>query len=319
MKALTFSRTGGPEVLEYIDVPDPRPRDGEVLVRMAAIGVNFADVYRRGGRASVRGTPPFINGYEGAGVVADANGSPWFRDGDRVGFADVPFANAELVAAPADKLIPLPDAIDAELAASVLLQGLTVQYLTSDSHRVQRGETVLVHAAAGGVGQLLVQVAKLHGATVIGITSSDAKKEIALRKGADAVFLQEGWKDGVLQFTGGRGVDVVYDSVGTTLSDSIAVTRERGHVVFYGFAGGEPPPVDPRRLMDASLTLTGGDLWSYLTSREERITRAAQLFDWITSGAIAVDAPTRFALRDGRAAHELLESRASAGKLLLIP
>lgn len=319
MKALTFSRLGGPEVLEYRDVPDPVPQAEEVLVRMRAIGVNFADVYRRSGRASIRGASPFINGYEGAGEVVDANGSRSVRAGDRVAFADSPFANAELVAVPIERLIPLPDDVSFELAASLLLQGLSAHYLTADSHRMQPGETVLVHAAAGGVGQLLVQIAKLLGANVIGLTSSEAKRAVAASKGADAVFLYDHWKDEVMEHTGGRGVDVTYDSVGTTLDDSLAVTRNGGHVIFYGFSGGDPAPIDPRRLMDASQTVTGGDLWHYLDSREERIRRAGALFDWVRSGRLVVGPPTIFPLRDGRAAHELLESRRSVGKILLVP
>lgn len=251
--------------------------------------------------------------------MVDANGNSGVRVGDRVAFADVPFANAELVAAPLDRVIPLPDDIGFELAASLLLQGLTAHYLTADSHRIQPGETVLIHAAAGGVGQLLVQLCKLLGATVIGLTSSAAKRDVAAAKGADAVFLYDHWKDEVMEHTGGRGVDVTYDSVGTTLDDSLAVTRNGGQVVFYGFAGGDPPLVDPRRLMDASQTVTGGDLWHYLNSREERMRRAAELFAWVRSGRLAVDAPATFALRDGRAAHELLESRRSTGKILLLP
>lgn len=319
MKALTFSRFGGPDVLEYRDVPDPVPQNGEVVIRMRAIGVNFADVYRRTGRASVRGTAPFINGYEGAGEIVDANGSELFQAGDRVAFADVPFSNAELVAAPAEHVIPLPNDVTYELAASLLLQGLTAHYLTLDSHRVQPDETVLIHAVAGGVGLLLTQVVKLLGAKVIGVTSSAAKAAVATAKGADTVVLYDRWKDAVMEQTNGRGVDVAYDAVGTTLDDTLAVTRNGGHVVFYGFAGGDPTLVDPRRLMDASQTLTGGDLWHYLTSREERVRRAAELFDWVRSGRVVVDAPTTFALHDGRAAHELLESRASTGKILLMP
>ncbi len=319
MKALTFSRFGGPGVLEYGEVPDPVATPGRALVRLKAIGVNFADVYRRRGAYHLEGTPPWIAGYEGAGVVEQAAGA--LRVGDRVGFADVPHANAELVSAPVEKLIPLPDDIGFETAAAVLLQGLTAQYLVRDSYRVRAGDAVLVHAAAGGVGSLLVQIAALLGAQVSGVVSTDTKQAVALAAGAKQVVLSgEGWVEAARAFTPqGRGFDVVYDSVGSTLEGSLRAARTGGHVVFYGMAGGNPAPVDPRRLMDESKTLTGGDLWNVLTSREERLRRAAELFEWVRSKALKVVVHGTFELAEGVWAHEALEGRGTTGKLLLLP
>ncbi|HEY0175173.1 MAG TPA: quinone oxidoreductase [Pedobacter sp.] len=320
MKALTFSVFGGPEVLIYKDVPDPVLKQNGILLKMEFIGLNFADTYRRRGNYHLVGQPPYIAGYEGAGTVVDANGHPEFEVGDRVAFADVPLANAELVAVPCTHAIKLPVGISFETAASVLLQGLTAQYLAADSHAVKEGETVLIHAAAGGVGQLLIQICKMKGAKVIGLTTAEEKRSVILEAGADAAFnLGSDWKKEVLQFTGGNGADVVYDSVGSTLTDSLEIARIGGHVVFYGMSGGDPAPVDPRVLMDTSKTLSGGDLWSYLTSEKERAVRAKQLFDWIITGEIKLKAPVIFSLAEGRHAHEYLESGKSAGKVLMIP
>ena len=324
MRALTFSRFGGPEVLEVREVLDPAPRPGHAVVRLQAIGLNFADVYRRRGNYHLAGDPPWIAGYEGAGIVdsiADSapEGAPFHR-GDRVAFADSPFANAELVSVPFEKLIPLPDDVPAETAAALLLQGLTAQYLTRDSHAVKPGETVLVHAAAGGVGLLLVQIAHRLGARVLGLTSSPEKIAIIRDAGADeAVLLGDDWVTAAQRLTGGAGVDVVYDSIGSTLPRSFEAVRTGGHVVFYGMAGGDPPLVDPRMLMDTSKTLTGGDLWNVLRTAEDRRTRAAELFAWVREGALRLHIAARFPLAEGAAAHAFLESRKSSGKVLLIP
>jgi NADPH2:quinone reductase len=322
MRALTFSRFGGPEVLEVREVPDPAPQPGHAVVRLEAIGLNFADVYRRRGNYHLAGEPPWIAGYEGAGVVAsvpEEAGVP-FQVGDRVAFADSPFANAELVSVPFEKLIPLPDDISAETAAGLLLQGLTAQYLTRDSHAVRPGETVLVHAAAGGVGLLLVQIARRLGGRVLGLTSS-AEKAVAVREaGAEAVALyDEDWVAAVHRLTDGAGVDVAYDSVGSTLPQSFNAVRTGGHVVFYGMAGGDPPLVDPRMLMDTSKTLTGGDLWNVLRTAEDRRNRAAELFTWVREGSLRLHIAARYPLAEGAAAHSFLESRKSSGKVLLIP
>lgn len=320
MKALTFSHFGGPDVLEYIDLPTPSLLAEEILVEMKAIGVNYADIYRRKGNYHLKGTHPYIAGYEGAGTVIDTNNHSDFKIGDRIAFADVPLANAEMVAVPVTHAIPLPEDISFETASAVLLQGLTAQYLCSDSHAIKEKEMVLIHAAAGGVGQLLTQICKFKGATVIGLTSSEEKKSVILKTGADAAFnLREDWKKKVQLFTDGKGVDVVYDSVGSTLLDSIEVARISGQVVFFGMSGGDPEFINPRILMDTSKTVTGGDLWNYLTSKEERIKRASQLFNWISNGTIRLPTVVKFKLADGKSAHIFLESGKSAGKVLLIP
>jgi NADPH2:quinone reductase len=319
MKALTFSTFGAPGVLKYKEVNNPVLKPGEILVEMKAIGLNFADLMRRSGIYPVKGDAPYINGYEGAGVVADNDNHPDFKPGDRVAFADVPFANAELVAVPADNLIPLPDSIDFETAASILLQGLSAHFLATDCHKTLKGETVLIHAAAGGVGQVLIQICKILEAKVIGLTSSADKKQIALSLGADEVFLyNEDWKEKILTMEP-RGVDAVFDSIGSTMQDSLLVTKVRGQVVFFGMAGGAFNLGNPLYLIGTSKTITGGDLWDYLTSEEERLTRAGQLFSWVAEGKIKISPPTKFKLAEGKQAHELLESRKSTGKILLIP
>jgi NADPH2:quinone reductase len=319
MKALGFDRFGGPEVLALREVPDPAPSAGHAIVRMEAIGLNFADVYRRRGSYHLAGEPPWIAGYEGAGVVASAPEDSPCQVGDRVGFADSPYANAELTSVPFDKLIPLPADIPAETAAALLLQGLTAQYLTRDSHPLRPGETALVHAAAGGVGLLLVQIAKALGAKVLGVTSNAAKAAAVREAGADAAVLDSADWVAAARELGTGGVDVAYDSVGITLPRSFDAVRTGGHVVFYGMAGGDPPLVDPRMLMDTSKSLTGGDLWNVLRSAEERRTRAAELFAWVREGSLKVHIAARFPLADGAAAHAFLESRRSSGKVLLVP
>jgi NADPH2:quinone reductase len=321
MKALCFDRFGAADVLDYRDLPAPRSGAGEVLVRTRAIGLNFADVYRRQGNYHLQGDPPWVLGYEAAGVVeAIGEGVSSFAAGDRVGFADVPFANAELVVVPEERAIPLPDSISFETAAAILLQGLTAHYLTQDSHSVLFGETALVHGAAGGVGLLLTQMIAALGGRVLALSSSAIKGKTACEAGAeDAALYSEDWVAAALRFSGGRGVDVVYDSIGSTLEESFRATRTGGHVVFYGMAGGDPKPVDPRMLMDTSKTLTGGDLWNVLTSAQERRSRAHQLFDWLEAGQLTLSPPTLFPLAQGADAHRLLESRKSMGKILLIP
>lgn len=320
MHALTFSTFGGSDVLEYRDIPKPSLASGEILIEMKAIGLNFADIYRRKGNYHLEGTPPYVLGYEGAGIVVETSAESPFAIGDRVAFADVPNANAEFVAAPIDKVIPLQDGISFDTAASLLLQGLTAHYLTRDSYQIRPRDIALVHAAAGGVGQLLTQIIRLQGGIVIGLTSSKEKAAVAKANGCTDVYLySEDWAEEVRSKTNGRGVDVVYESIGSTILDSFAAARTGGTVVFYGMAGGDPVTIDPRMLMDTSKTLTGGDLWNVLTSHEERIRRSGELFDWVLSGQLSLETPTIFSLEDGALAHDLLESRKSTGKILLRP
>lgn len=321
MKALVFNEFGDSTVLQYTEIPNPEIQPNEVLVRTKSIGLNFADIYRRKGNYHLAGEPPFILGYEGAGIIeAVGKNVSQVQVGDRVAFADVPFANAEQVAVPSEKLIVLPEEISFDVAASILLQGLTAHYLTNDSYKVKANDSVIIHAASGGVGQNLVQIAKLYNARVIALTSTTEKGKKALDVGADIAFTyDEDWSQSVMKFTDGKGADVVYDSVGSTLEDSFQATRIGGTVVFFGMSGGDPAPIDPRMLMDTSKTLTGGDLWNVLTSFEERQKRSKQLFDWIISGKLQLQSPTVFPLEEGAKAHDFLESRKSTGKILLKP
>jgi NADPH:quinone reductase len=319
MHALTFSKFGNPDVLEYIEIPKPTLTEKGVLVKMEAIGLNYADIYRRKGNYHLKGNPPFIAGYEGAGIVVETT-TTQAKIGDRVAFTDVPFANAEFVFVPEAHIIPLEDNISFDLAASVLLQGLTAQYLAQDSFKVKPKDVVLIHAAAGGVGQILTQICKMKGAKVIGLSRNEDKLPIILENKADfAVSLDDNWVQKALEITHNKGVDVVFDSVGSTLTDSFAVTKECGTVVFYGMSGGDPAHVNPRMLMDTSKTLTGGDLWSYINSHKQRIKRSKQLFDWILKGDIVIKNPVKFKLSEGRKAHEYLENGNSSSKILLIP
>jgi NADPH2:quinone reductase len=321
MKALVFDRFGGPEVLCWREIPDPSPSATQAVVRMKSVGLNLADVYRRNGTYHLAGEPPWILGYEGAGVVecaarSDSRDSR-FPAGTRVAFADSPFANAELVAVDVDRLITLPADVEFDVAASVLLQGLTAQYLVRDSFAVGPGHVAVVHAAAGGVGQLLTQMLKAAGALVVGVASTEDKRRAVLAAGADLAVDYAEMRAKTKELSGGRGADVVYDSVGRTLGESLATARTGGAVVFYGMAAGDPDPVDPRTLMDRSLTLTGGDLWNVLTSAEIRAARAVELFDMIRSASLTVRVARRFLLRDGAEAHRYLESRQAIGKVLL--
>lgn len=327
MHALAFETFGDADVLRYRELPDPVPAPGHALVRTRAIGLNFADVLRRRGQYPLAGTAPHVAGYEAAGEVVALGDGEGARPawapvvGARVAFADSPFAHAELVSVPLDRLIPLPDDIGFDTAAALLLQGLTAQYLIADSFPVRRGHDVLVHSPAGGVGGLLVQLLRAVGARVLGISSSPGKRDLALAAGCDAVRAYDGdWPAAVRAWShDGAGVHVAYDAVGSTVGGSLAAIRHGGAVVCYGAAGGRPPLVDPWELMRDSKTLTGGDLWNVLTSREERVRRAGALFARVRAGALRVEVAGRFALADGAAAHRFLESRASAGKVLLVP
>ena len=318
MHALTFDHFGPASVLRWSEHPDPVPGPGQALVRMKSVGLNFADVYRRNGNYHLSGSAPWVLGYEGAGVVeVAAEGDTLCPAGTRVGFADMAHANAELVAVDRERLIPLPDDIDFDTAASLLLQGLTAQYLVTDSFKAGPGDVAVVHAAAGGVGMLLVQMLKALGAVVLGVASSEGKRDAVIAMGADVATGYEEWTSAVRSLTGGHGASVVYDSVGRTLDDSLAAARIGGTVVFYGMAAGDPAPVDPRLLMDRSLTLTGGDLWNVLTGAKVRRERAAALFEQVRRGVVKPHIAARFPLSEGAEAHAYLESRAAIGKVLL--
>ncbi len=323
MKAIRVHEHGGPEVLRYEEAPLPEPAAGEARVRMEAVGVNFIDTYYRIGLYKV--PLPVTPGSEGAGLV-DAVGPEvsGLAAGDRVGYAmHTPGSYAEYAVVPAWRLVPLPETIDFRTAAAVMLQGMTVHYLTHSTYPLKRGETALVHAASGALGQLLVQVGKRLGATVFGTVSTEEKARVARAAGADEVILytEQDFEAEVKRLTGGRGVDVVYDGVGkTTAEKSINCLRPRGMAVLFGNASGPAPPVDPLTLMSkGSLFLTRPTLPHYTLTQEEVRWRAGALFDWIASGDLKVRIAHTFPLADAAEAHRALASRTVMGKILLIP
>jgi len=322
MKAVRIHEHGGPEVLRYEDVPVPDPGRGEARVRIEAIGVNFLDTYHRTGLYKV--TLPFTPGSEAAGVV-DALGPEVTeaRPGDRVAWAMYPGAYAGCAVVPAWRLVPLPDAIDFRTAAAVMVQGMTVEYLTHSTYPVKRGDTVLVHAAGGGTGQLLVQVCKQLGAAVFGTASTEEKAALAREAGADEVirYTAEDFEEAVRRLTNGRGVDVVYDSVGkTTAEKSLNCLRPRGYLVLFGNASGAPPAFDPLTLMaKGSLYLTRPSLGHYIATREELLARAGTVFDWIAREQLRVRIAQVFPLQNAAEAHRQLEGRQLPGKGLLLP
>ncbi len=322
MKAIRVHTTGGPDVLRYEDVPDPQPGPGQVLVRLDAAGVNYLDIYLRTGLYPA--PLPFIPGSEGAGVVVAVGPEVvGVAPGDRVGFLAGPCAYAELAAVPAARVVRLPDGIDTATAAAVLLQGITAHYLVHATYPLRPGEWALVHAAAGGVGLLLVQMAKRAGATVIGTVGTQAKAALAREAGADhvIVYTEEDFEEATRRLTGGRGVDVVYDSVGqTTFEKGLNVLRPRGYMVLFGQASGPVPPVDPQVLnAKGSLFLTRPTLAHYTASRQELDERAAAVFEMIQRGMLRVRIERRVPLAAAAEAHRALESRQTAGKLLLVP
>ncbi|MEV6982269.1 quinone oxidoreductase [Sphaerisporangium sp. NPDC051017] len=320
MHAIVVTTPGGSDTLVYTETPDPVPGPGEVLVDETAIGVNYIDVYHREGRYPL--PAPFVPGSEGAGTVSAVG--PDVTDvavGDRVGWVNVIGSYAEKAVIPAAKTIPLPGGLSFESAAASLLQGLTAHYLTHSVHAVQPGDDVLVHAAAGGMGLLLTQMAKLRGGRVIGTTSSDEKRKLAKEAGADDVIGYEGFPDAVRELTGGRGVRVVYDGVGAaTFDGSLASLGLRGMMALYGAASGPVPPFDPQRLnQGGSLFLTRPTLAHYTTTREELLARAGDVLGWVESGAVDVHISRRYPLAEAKQAHDDLEGRRTTGKLLLIP
>lgn len=320
MFALLFEEPGGPDVLKYRELPDPSVRPGHLLIDVKASGLNFADIYRRRGNYRDMGAAPYINGYEGAGVVtAIGTGVDGFCIGDRIGFFDVARANVTRLNVPADRAVPLPDGVGFEEAASVLLQGLTAQYLSEDSATISPADRVLIHAAAGGVGRHLIRFCRAKGAHVIAMASTTEKRAIASDLGADVTLGYEGdWVEEILQRTEG-GVHVAFDSVGSTLAKSIAATRPRGTIVTFGMSGGNPDFVNPLTLMEASKTLVGGDLWDYLDNKAEREKRSRRLFKALADGTLRFPPVESFPLSEGADAHRRLENRSFSGKIILAP
>lgn len=322
MRAIRIHRQGEPDVLQLDDVAPPRPGPDEVLVAVAAAGVNFVDTYQRSGAYELE--LPTTPGLEGVGRVVEVGAE--VRDvavGDRVGWMDHLGSYAELTAVPVSRTVPVPDTLDDHVAAASLLQGATAQYLVTSTHELRPGETALVFAAAGGVGRLLVQMARQCGARVLACTSTEAKAEEVRRLGADRVILyrDEPVVDVVRDETGGTGVDVVYDSVGAdTIDISLAATRVRGIVVLFGQASGPAPPIDPAVLFArGSLYLTRPKLTDYIATTEELRGRAAAVLNQVADGSLDVHTHGRFPLGEAAAAHHLIESGETSGKLLLEP
>lgn len=324
MKAVRVHQFGGPEALVVEDVPEPRPGPGQAVVRIEAAGVNFIDVYHRTGFYKLPTPPPFILGQEAAGmVVAAGEGVTEVAAGDRVAYCAVQGAYAEQAAVPAARLVKLPDGVSAHQGAAVMLQGMTAHYLACSTYPLRPGDACLVHAAAGGVGQLLCQIAKLRGARVVATVSTEEKAQLARQSGADEVILytREDFEEGVKRFTGGRGVQVVYDGVGrTTFDKSLACLAPRGLMALFGQSSGAVPPFDPGRLAAlGSLFLTRPTLLHYIATREDLAARAGDLCGWIAAGKLEVRVGAEFPLRDAAEAHRALEGRRTTGKVLLIP
>ena len=320
MFAIRVQSPGGPEALEYVEVPRPTPGTGEVLVRVEAIGVNYIDVYHRTGLYKL--PLPFTPGSEAAGVVEEVGeGVTELAKGDRVAYAMVPGAYAEYTVVPAAKLVRVPDGLDARTAAAAMLQGMTAHYLVHDTYRVREGTAALVHAAAGGAGSLTVQMAKQLGARVFG-TASTTKLDLVRGDGADEVidYTKSDFREEVLRLTNGRGVDVVYDSVGrTTFDASLDSLALRGTLVLFGQSSGPVLSFEPSRLAKNGTYLTRPSLAHYTTTRDEILRRANDVLGGIASGKLRLRIDRELPLRDAAEAHRLLESRATAGKVLLIP
>lgn len=322
MKAIRIHAQGGLEVLRHEDVPVPAPGPGQALVRIAAAGVNFIDIYHRSGLYPV--SFPYTLGQEAAGTVtAIGPGVTGVAVGDRVGYTGVPGAYAELAVVPAERLVPLPPGVTARQAAAVLLQGITAEYLTSSTYALAAGNVCLVHAAAGGVGLLLCQIAKRRGARVIGTVSTDAKAELARGAGADEVILytSQDFEAEVKRLTHGAGVQVVYDSVGkTTFDKSLNCLARRGMLVLYGQSSGPVPPFDPQLLnQKGSLFLTRPTLGHYVATREELLQRAERVLGWVADRSLAVRIGGEYPLAEAAEAQRALAARETTGKLLLLP
>jgi NADPH2:quinone reductase len=322
MKAIRVSQTGGPEVMELVEVPTPQPKPNEALVKVSVAGVNSIDAQFRDGR--LRTPLPFIPGQEGAGVVASVGPQAKFlKAGDRVAWSGTLGSYAEYVAAPEDHLVPIPASISDEQAVAAMMHGLTAHYLVNDAHKLKAGETALIHAAAGGVGLLLVQLAHAIGARVIGTVSSDEKAASARDAGADevVVFTRNDFESEVKRLTGGKGVDVVYDGVGKdTFEKNLNVMRLRGMLVLYGMSSGPVPPVDPAKLSEkGSLYMARTSLAHFTATRDELLARTSALFGLIKEGKLKVQIAKTYPLAEAAQAHRDLEGRKATGKLLLRP
>lgn len=322
MKATVIAETGGPEVLTMADRDDPRPGAGEILVEVAAAGLNFIDTYQRSGLYPV--ALPYVPGLEGSGSVVEiGEGVEGVTVGDRVAWAEAPGSYAERIALPADRSVPIPEDVDDRTAAAVMLQGLTAHYLATGTFPLASGHICLIHAGAGGVGLLLTQIAKLRGATVITTVGTPEKAEISRSAGADEVivYTSTDFGDAVEEFCGPNSLDVVFDGVGAaTFERGLDVLKPRGTMVTFGNASGPVPPVAPLTLTQkGSLYLTRPTMRHYTQTREELMKRASDLFEWIGSGDLTVTIGAEYQLSDAPSAHQALEGRQTTGKVLLIP
>src|SRR5579862_5586920 len=322
MKAIRISRTGGPEVMELVDVAVPQTKPNEVLIKVNIAGVNSIDGQFRDGR--LRTPLPFVPGQEGAGVVTAVGPHvKLFKVGDRVAWSGTLGSYAEYVAAPEDHVVPLPVYITDEQATAAMMHGLTAHYLANDAHKLKSGETALIHAAAGGVGLLLVQMAHAIGARVIGTASSDAKSQLAREAGADEVivFTRHDFESEVKRLTDGKGVHVVYDGVGKdTFEKNLNVMRARGMLVLYGMSSGPVPPVDPAKLSEkGSLYMARTTLAHFTATREELLARTSALFAMIADDTLKLRIAKTYSLSEAAESHRDMEARKIAGKLLVIP
>ncbi|MEE3260011.1 MAG: quinone oxidoreductase [Candidatus Latescibacterota bacterium] len=322
MKAIRFHQHGGAEVLVYEDAPAPEAGPGEAIVQIEAIGLNYIDTYHRDGLYPVE--LPCIPGVEAAGIVARVGeGVEGVQEGDRVAYAGAMGSYADEAAVPADRLVSLPDDVSSEVGAAALLQGMTAHYLAHGSYPLGDEDTALIHAGAGGVGLLLIQMAKRLGARVLTTVSTEAKERLARGAGADEVirYTELDFEDEVMAMTEGRGVDVVYDSVGkTTFDKSLNVLRPLGYLVLFGQSSGPVEPIDPGILnVKGSLFLTRPTMVHYIQTRAALLARAGDVLGWIGSGELDLRIGNRFALSEAAAAHRALQGRKTTGKVVLLP
>ncbi len=322
MKAIQVPKTGGADVLAFLDLPTPKPNPNEALVKIAAAGVNFIDVYFREGRYPV--TPPFILGQEASGVVSEVGSEVrGFKVGDRVAYTGITGAYAEYEAVPANRLVHVPAGISDHHAAAVMLQGLTAHYLTHTTYPLKKGDIALIHAAAGGVGLLLVQMSKNLGARVIATVSTEEKAKLAREAGADDVifYTTQDFEVETKRLTDGKGVHVVYDGVGkTTFDQDLNVLRPRGYLALFGASSGAPPPFDLGKLATkGSLFVTRPTLVHHIAADQELHERAAAVLGMISAGKLKLRVEHLYPLKDAAQAHRDLEGRKTTGKLLLIP
>jgi NADPH2:quinone reductase len=320
MHAIVARQPGGPDVLEPAEVDRPSPGPGQLLVKVAATGVNFIETYQRGGMYKV--PFPFTPGAEAAGTVEElGDGVEGFSVGSRVATAEGTRCYAGYIVLDAAKALPVPDGVDDLAAAALPLQGMTAHYLINSSFRVEPGHNVLVHAGAGGVGLLITQLLKARGARVITTVSPDEKEALSREAGADEVLRYDGFTEAVRELTRGEGVNVVYDGVGKdTFDGSLSSLRTRGFMVLFGAASGAVPPVDPQRLAaGGSLSLTRPTMAHFLANPQERLWRSSEIFGAVTDGSLKVRIGATYPLAEAQRAHEDLEGRRTTGKVLLVP